>query len=207
MRAKLKALNYVLSKLTLQWCLHGHFCGLWMERERQSAARILFASRCKQCTANVKTITRWSDIALSLEVAVQKGEEIMGTLLSYNVYFNKAAQVHWSSLKTQRCRGFPTHFFPLWTWLLQDLSCAATSNPLEPFYVWDEGLKPQHPLWVLSALGRNSPQMESLPGENCVEFHQRTQHLSSIATAVASDVEVFLVSHWEREGGTGALRS
>jgi len=42
---------------------------------------------------------------------------------------------------------------------------------------------------------------------SCVGFHERTQHLPSTATTLASKVEVFLVSHAEREEGTVGLRS
>lgn len=60
----------------------------------------------KQYSAHVKTLIRCSDIAPSLEGVTQKGEEILKSLLNYIVYSHSSAQVHWSLLKTQRCRDF-----------------------------------------------------------------------------------------------------
>lgn len=112
---------------------------------------------CKQCTANVKILMRWGDIVVSLEVVAQQRQKILGTLFNYIVHINKSAQVHWTSLKTKRFRGFPASFSPLWTHLLQDLSRAAISKLLKTFHVWDGGLKPHHLLWVLSILGLDAP--------------------------------------------------
>lgn len=175
----------------------------WKGNSSQLQGSYLPLTRCKQYTANVKALMRWSYIALSLEVVAQKGKEILGTLLNYIVYISRSAQVHWSLLKTRRFRGCPACFPAVWTWLLQDLRWAATSNLLESFYVSDEGVKPQHPLLLQDVThhGQKASPVKT------VEFHERTQHLPSTATALASNVKVFLASHGEREGGTGGLRS
>lgn len=71
----------------------------WKGSGSQLQGSYLPLTRCKQYTANAKTLMRWSDIALSLEVVAQKGEEILGTLLNYIVYITRSAQVHLSLLK------------------------------------------------------------------------------------------------------------
>lgn len=85
----------------------------WKGNSSQLQGSYLPLACCKQYTANVKTLMRWSDIALSLEVVAQKGEEILGTLLNYIVHINRSVQVHWSLLETRRCRAFPAHFSPV----------------------------------------------------------------------------------------------
>lgn len=105
----------------------------WKGSSSQLQGCYLPLARCKQCAANVKILMRWSDIVVSLEAVAQKREKILGTLFNHIVRTNRSAQVHWTSLKTKRFRGFPPSFSPLRTQLLQDLSCAATSNLLKMF--------------------------------------------------------------------------
>lgn len=112
----------------------------WKGNISQLQGSYLPLACCKQYTTNVKTLARWSDIALSLEIVAQKGEEILGTLLNCVVCIKRSAQLHWSLRETQRYRGFPAHLSRIWPWLLQDRSWAAASNRLESLHVWEVGL-------------------------------------------------------------------
>lgn len=74
----------------------------WKGNISQLQGSYLPLACCKQYTTNVKTLTRWSDIALSLEIVAQKGEEILGTLLNCVVCIKRSAQLYWSLREAQR---------------------------------------------------------------------------------------------------------
>jgi len=63
----------------------------WKGNSSHLQGAALPLTHCKQYTANVKTLMRWSGIACSLEVVAQKGDEILGTLLIYIIYINRSA--------------------------------------------------------------------------------------------------------------------
>lgn len=78
----------------------------WRRNCNQLQGSSLPLTCCKQYAANIKALLTWNGLALSLELVAQKGEEILGMLLSYTMHTNWLAQAHWSLLESQTCKDF-----------------------------------------------------------------------------------------------------